>query len=123
VPHLGETIAGILPPRRAREPRLDLLPRLACAIEIPEMQPAEANVVERLGEVRRLGEGRHQARESRDRILPLLATEVDDRFVVGRVDGGRREGSEVLRLAEERNGLLEAVRVVEALAGAVDGLV
>src|SRR5437773_2704113 len=70
--HLGEPVPGVLAPRRVREARLRLLPGGARTVEVVQVQVADADVVERFGHVRRLGEGRHEALEGLLRLSPLL---------------------------------------------------
>src|SRR5437867_3792030 len=88
--HLGEPVAGVFAPRRGREVRLRLLPGGARTVEVAQVQAADADVVERLGYVRRLGEGCHEALEGLLRLAPLLLPEIDDRLEVRRVYGGCR---------------------------------
>src|SRR2546430_944953 len=78
--HLGEPVPGVFAPRRGREAGPRLLPGGARTLEVAQVQAADADMVERLGYVRRLGEGCHEALEGLLRLAPLLLPEIDDRL-------------------------------------------
>src|SRR3989442_1041897 len=103
--HLGEPVPGVFAPRRGREAGPRLLPGGARTLEVAQVQAADADMVERLGYVRRLGEGCHEALEGLLRLAPLLLPEIDDRLEVRRVYGGFLQVVLSLLPAEIRPGL------------------
>src|SRR5690242_9272391 len=83
---LREPVTGVLRPGARRVAGARLLPRLAGARHVAEPRATDADVVERLGRVHALREGREQPLEDLLGLLPALLAELDDRLEVRRVD-------------------------------------